>query len=86
MDRSAGPETVVMALPERMKFGIFLGPYHPLNDNPTVAFQRDLELIQWLDDLAFDEAYIGEHHTISSPEIFIAALADRTKSIKLGTG
>ena len=80
-----------MALPERMKFGIFLGPYHPMNDNPTVAFQRDLELIQWLDDLAFDEAYIGEHHsggweTISSPEVFIAALADRTKSIKLGTG
>jgi limonene 1,2-monooxygenase len=72
-------------------FGIFLGPYHPMNDNPTVAFQRDLELVQWLDDLAFDEAYIGEHHsggweTISSPEVFIAALADRTKSIKLGTG
>ncbi len=80
-----------MPLPERMKFGIFLGPYHPLNDNPTVAFQRDLELVQWLDALAFDEAYIGEHHsggweTISSSEIFIAALADRTKSIKLCTG
>ena len=80
-----------MALPERMKFGIFLGPYHPLNDNPTVAFQRDLELVRWLDDLAFDEAYIGEHHsagweTISSPEIFIAALALQTRSIRLGTG
>ena len=91
MNRSIREENVVMSLPERMKFGIFLGPYHPMNDNPTVAFQRDLELIQWLDDLAFDEAYIGEHHsggweTISSPEVFIAALADRIKSIKLGTG
>ncbi|MCI0438289.1 MAG: LLM class flavin-dependent oxidoreductase [Chloroflexi bacterium] len=80
-----------MALPERMKFGIFLGPFHRVGENPTLAIDRDLELVQWLDYLGYDEAWIGEHHsagweTISSPEVFIAAAAERTRHIKLGTG
>ena len=80
-----------MSLPERMKFGIFMGPFHRVGENPTLAIDRDLELVQWLDSLGYDEAWIGEHHsagweTISSPEIFIAVAADRTKHIKLGTG
>ena len=80
-----------MWLPERMKFGIFLGPFHRVGENPTLAMDRDLELIQWLDYLGFDEAWIGEHHSsgweiISSPELFIAVAADRTRYIKLGTG
>ena len=74
-----------------MKFGIFLGPFHRPGEDPTLALERDLELIQWLDALGFDEAWIGEHHsagweTISSPEIFIAVAAERTRHIKLGTG
>ena len=80
-----------MTLPERMKFGIFLGPFHRAGENPTLAMDRDLELIQWLDALGYDEAWIGEHHSagweiISSPEVFIAAAAERTRYIKLGTG
>ena len=80
-----------MTLPDRMKFGVFLGPFHRVGENPTLAIDRDLELIQWLDYLGYDEAWIGEHHsagweTISSPEIFIAVAADRTRHIKLGTG
>ena len=80
-----------MALPERMTFGIFLGPFHRVGENPTLAIDRDLELVQWLDYLGYDEAWIGEHHsagweTISSPEIFMAVAADRTRHIKLGTG
>jgi limonene 1,2-monooxygenase len=80
-----------MSLPERMKFGIFMGPFHRVGENPTLAMDRDLELVQWLDYLGFDEAWIGEHHSagweiISSPEIFIAAAAERTRHIKLGTG
>jgi limonene 1,2-monooxygenase len=80
-----------MPLPERMKFGIFMAPFHQLGDNPTLALERDLETIQWLDQLGFDEAWIGEHHsagweTIASPEVFIAAAAERTRHIKLGTG
>ena len=80
-----------MTLPEKMTFGIFLGPFHRLGENPTLALERDLELIQWLDYLGFDEAWIGEHHsggweTIGSPELFIATAAERTKNINLGTG
>jgi limonene 1,2-monooxygenase len=74
-----------------MKFGVFMGPFHRVGENPTLAIDRDLELVQWLDYLGFDEAWIGEHHSagweiISSPEIFIAAAAERTRHIKLGTG
>ena len=80
-----------MPLPERMKFGIFLGPFHRVGENPTLAMDRDMELIEWLDYLGYDEAWIGEHHSagweiISSPEIFMAVAADRTKHIKLGSG
>lgn len=80
-----------MSLPKRMKFGIFLGPFHRAGENPTLAIDRDLELIEFLDFLGFDEAWIGEHHSagweiISSPEIFMGVAADRTKHIKLGTG
>lgn len=74
-----------------LNFGIFLAPFHRVGDNPTLAMARDMELIQWLDHLGFDEAWIGEHHSagweiIASPEIFIAAAAERTKHIKLGSG
>lgn len=80
-----------MALPDRLKFGIFLAPFHPLGEDPTLALDRDLELLQWLDYLGFDEAWIGEHHsagweTITSPEVFIATAAERTRRLKLGTG
>jgi limonene 1,2-monooxygenase len=75
----------------RLRFGIFLAPFHPAGENPTTALQRDLQLVQHLDDLGYDEAWIGEHHSagseiIASPEIFIAAAAERTRRIRLGTG
>ena len=75
----------------RLRFGIFLAPFHPAGENPTTALQRDLQLVQHLDELDFDEAWIGEHHSagseiIASPEVFIAAAAERTKRIRLGTG
>jgi limonene 1,2-monooxygenase len=74
-----------------LSFGVFLAPFHPVGQNPTLALQRDLELIEHLDDLGFDEAWIGEHHSagyeiIASPEVFIATAAERTRTIRLGTG
>ena len=80
-----------MAVPKRMKFGVFMAPFHRVGENPTLALERDLELLQWLDILGFDEAYIGEHHsagweTIASPELFMATAAERTRHIRLGTG
>jgi len=80
-----------MAVSEKMKFGVFMAPFHRVGENPTLALERDLELLQWLDTLGFDEAYIGEHHsagweTIASPELFMATAAERTRNIRLGTG
>ncbi len=74
-----------------LKFGIFMAPFHPVGQNPTLALERDLDLVAHLDKLGFDEAWIGEHHSagyeiIASPEVFIAMAAERTKHIKLGTG
>ncbi|MEM7801426.1 MAG: LLM class flavin-dependent oxidoreductase [Chloroflexota bacterium] len=75
----------------KMKFGIFMAPFHPPSHNPTISLDQDLELIAHLDRLNFDEVWVGEHHSagseiIASPEIFIMAAAARTRRIKLGTG
>jgi limonene 1,2-monooxygenase len=74
-----------------LRFGLFHAPHHALNLDPTYAFERDLQLMEHLDRLGFDEAWIGEHHsggfeTIAAPEVFIAAAAERTRRLRLGTG
>jgi limonene 1,2-monooxygenase len=75
-----------------MRFGIFMAPFHsPAGQDPIYALQRDLEIVQHLDRLGFDEAWIGEHHSagteiIPDPMIFIAHCAPQTRHIKLGTG
>jgi limonene 1,2-monooxygenase len=73
------------------RFGAFMAPFHSPTENPLLALERDMELLTWLDELAFDEAWVGEHHSagweyIASPELFIAIAAERTRHIKLGTG
>jgi limonene 1,2-monooxygenase len=76
----------------RLRFGIFMAPFHsPPGQNPTTALARDVSTIELLDELGYDEAWIGEHHScgteiIASPEIFIAHVAAQTDHIKLGTG
>lgn len=75
----------------KMRFGAFIAPFHPLEENPTLALERDIELVHWMDKLDYDEAWIGEHHSagyelIASPELFIATVAERTRHIRLGTG
>ena len=74
-----------------LRFGIFLAPFHALEENPTNAMDRDMELLEHLDHLGYHEAWIGEHHSggfeiIASPEVFIAAAIERTRHIRLGTG
>jgi len=75
----------------RMRFGAFLAPHHPIGENPTLQFRRDLDLAEQLDGLGFDEFWCGEHHStgwevIASPELFLAAAGERTHQIRLGTG
>ncbi len=75
----------------RLKFGAFLAPHHPLGEHPMLQFRRDLDFVQQLDELGYDEFWCGEHHSsgwemIASPEMFLAAAGERTKRIRLGTG
>jgi limonene 1,2-monooxygenase len=68
-----------------------MAPFHPPAEHPRLALERDMELLIWLDELGFDEAWVGEHHSagweyIASPELFIAIAAERTRHLKLGTG
>lgn len=77
--------------PEPMTFGIFIAPFHRVGEHPLLALRRDLELIEWCDALGYDEAWIGEHHSagweiIADPALMIAAAAERTKRIRLGSG
>ena len=37
-----------MKYPGRMKFGVFMAPFHRVGENPTLAMDRNLELIEWL--------------------------------------
>lgn len=74
-----------------LRFGVFLAPYHSDDENPTLQIRQDLDLAVHLDSLGYDELWVGEHHsasfeTIGSPELFIAAAAERTRRIRLGTG
>jgi limonene 1,2-monooxygenase len=75
----------------RLGFGAFLAPHHPIGEHPMLQFRRDLDLVEHLDTLGYDEFWCGEHHSsgwemIASPEMFLAAAAERTRRVKLGTG
>ena len=74
-----------------VKTGVFLAPFHALPENPLLALERDMDLLIHLDKLNYHEAWVGEHHSggyeiIACPEMFIAAAAERTRHIRLGTG
>jgi limonene 1,2-monooxygenase len=80
-----------MSMDWPLRFGAFFAPFHPVGQSPTLALEYDLERVAALDRLGFDEAWFGEHHSggyelIPCPEVFIAAAAERTKHIRLGTG
>jgi limonene 1,2-monooxygenase len=75
----------------RLGFGAFLAPHHPIGEHPMLQFRRDIDLVEHLDKLGYDEFWCGEHHSsgwemIGSPEMFLAAAGERTKRIKLATG
>ena len=74
----------------RLRFGYFMAPFHVPGRNPTTALERDLEMAVHLDRLGYDEVWYGEHHSagseiIASPEIMIAAAAQRAPRICFGT-
>lgn len=75
----------------QLEHGLFIAPYHDVTESPTVGLRRDVEIVEWAEQLGFAEAWFGEHHStgweiIGSPELMIAAAAERTRRIRLGTG
>src|SRR3990172_9067325 len=83
-----------------MKFGIFcqLNVPRPLDkdqwgdDDEHKVFQEVLEQVEFADKLGFDYVFETEHHFLeeyscsSAPEVFLAAVSQRTKNIRLGHG
>lgn len=74
-----------------MKFGIFVfGDNHPaLGRSNQQYYQEVLTMAEWAEELGFDSFWLGEHHfywygTCVSPPMVIAAIAQRTKKIRLG--
>jgi limonene 1,2-monooxygenase len=73
------------------QFGVFIAPFHSDFASPTVLIRENLDVVAHLDRLGYEEAWVGEHHSagieiIASPEMYLVAAAERTRTIKLGTG
>jgi limonene 1,2-monooxygenase len=73
-----------------MKFSIFMMPLHYPTENPSLAFDRDISLIHYAEELGFDEFFIGEHHsggweTMPAPEMALAKASALAHRIRLGT-
>ena len=77
---------------DKLRFGIFMPPFNsPATQNATSSLARDVEIIKLLDELGYDEAWIGEHHSggteiIAEPIQFMCYAGALTKNIKLGAG
>jgi alkanesulfonate monooxygenase SsuD/methylene tetrahydromethanopterin reductase-like flavin-dependent oxidoreductase (luciferase family) len=74
-----------------MRLGYFAMPLHPPGSNPADTMDEDLEQLLLLEQLGFEEAWIGEHFTaewenIPCPDLFIAKALALTKTITLATG
>jgi alkanesulfonate monooxygenase SsuD/methylene tetrahydromethanopterin reductase-like flavin-dependent oxidoreductase (luciferase family) len=88
---AASPSPTGELIMPRLKFGAFLAPHHPIGEHPMLQFRRDLDFVEHLDKLGYDEFWCGEHHSsgwemIASPEMFLAAAGERSTRIKLATG
>jgi limonene 1,2-monooxygenase len=73
-----------------MRFSIFMMPLHYPTENPSLAFDRDIALIHFADELGFDECFIGEHHsggweTMPAPEMALAKASAHAHRVRLGT-
>jgi alkanesulfonate monooxygenase SsuD/methylene tetrahydromethanopterin reductase-like flavin-dependent oxidoreductase (luciferase family) len=78
-----------------LKFGLFYEHQSPkpwTEDADRIMFERALEQIELADRLGYDYLWQVEHHFLeeyshsSAPEVFLAALSQRTRRIRLGHG
>ncbi len=74
-----------------MKLGLFAMPAHPPERDLKAGFEWDLQVIRWLDELGYQEAWVGEHHTVPwepnpAPDLLLARAFAETSRIRLGPG
>ncbi|NLS74041.1 LLM class flavin-dependent oxidoreductase [Bradyrhizobium brasilense] len=74
-----------------MELGYFAMPSHPPECGLKEGHDWDLQVLRWLDELGYQEAWIGEHHTAPwephpSPDLLIAQALLQTKNIRIGPG
>ena len=74
-----------------MEIGYFTMPSHPPECGLKEGHDWDLQTLRWLDELGYQEAWIGEHHTAPwephpSPDLLLAQAFLQTKNIRLGPG
>ena len=53
----------------QLRSGIFLAPFHDLSENPILALERDMELLQHLDEAPRAQVACGCPRHKSSPHI-----------------
>lgn len=74
-----------------MQLGYFAMPSHPPERGLKAGHDWDLQVLRWLDELGYEEAWIGEHHTAPwephpAPDLLIAQALMETSRIRLGPG
>ncbi|MGH7278815.1 MAG: LLM class flavin-dependent oxidoreductase [Candidatus Rokuibacteriota bacterium] len=72
-----------------MRFGTFFFFQAPPGHRHDEIIRRELEQIEWTEELGFDEAWLTEHHFIDyglavDPATLAAAAAARTRRIRIG--
>src|SRR5262250_468540 len=72
-----------------MRFGTFFFFQAPPGHRHDDIIRRELEQIEWTEELDFDEAWLTEHHFIDyglsvDPASLAAAAASRTRRIRIG--
>src|SRR5919206_2310123 len=74
----------------RMEFGTFLLLQSPSAETSEVVFGRGVEITQAADELGFRNMWLAEHHFstygyLSRPLMFALHLANKTRTIRVGT-
>ena len=74
-----------------MEIGYFTMPSHPPECGLKEGNDWDLQVMRWLDELGYQEAWVGEHHTAPwepnpTPDLLIAQALMQTKNIRIGPG
>src|ERR1700682_702028 len=72
-----------------MKFGTFYFFQAPPGQRHADIIRRELEQIEWTEELGFDEIWLTEHHFIEyglsvDPAALASAAASRTRRIRIG--